>query len=71
MSNKTDVVFCHYQSQYQNSRFRVADATVQNLPMLVEQTHRSEPTSSSQSQHNYTVNQMIRNHSLNNIALIF
>jgi hypothetical protein len=46
-------------------------AAVQNLPTLVEQTHRSEPTSLSQSQHDHTVNQMIRNHSLDNIALIF
>ncbi len=39
--------------------------------MLVEQTHESEPASLSQSQCNYTVNQMIRNHSLDNITLIF
>ncbi len=45
--------------------------TVQNLPALIEWTHRSEPTSSPQSQNNYTVNQTVRNHSLNNIALIF
>jgi hypothetical protein len=42
-SNKTDVVSCHYQSEYQNSRSRVADAAVQNLPMLVEQTHSLNP----------------------------
>ncbi len=71
MSNKTDVVSCQYQSEYQNSRSRVTDTAVQNLSALIEQTHRSEPVSLSQSQHNYTVNQMIRNHSLDNIALIF
>jgi len=71
MSNKTDVVSCHYQSEYQNSRFRVADTAVQNLSALVKQTHRSELASLSQSQHDYTVNQMIRNHSLNDITLIF
>ena len=71
MSNKTDVVSCHYQSEYQNSRFRVAGATVQNLSALVEQTHRSEPTSSPQSQNYHTVNMTISNNSLDNIALIF
>ncbi len=71
MSNKTDVVSCHYQSEYWNSRFRVVNVTVQNLSTLIEQTHESETASLPQSQHNYTVNQMIRNHSLNNIALIF
>jgi len=45
--------------------------TVQNLLTLIEQTHKFEPASLSQSQHNHTVNQTIRNHSLNNIALIF
>jgi len=39
--------------------------------MLVGQTHESEPTSLPQSQNNHTVNQTVRNHSLNNIALIF
>jgi len=71
MSNKIDVVSCHYQSEYQNSRFRVTDTVVQNLSALIEQTHRSELASLSQSQHNHTVNQMIKNHSLDNIALIF
>jgi hypothetical protein len=52
-------------------RSRVVSAAVQNLSALVEQTHRSEPTSLSQSQNNHTVNQTIRNHSLDNIALIF
>ncbi len=57
--------------KYWNSRSRVASAAVWNLPMSVKQTHESEPASSSQSQHDHTVNQMIRNHSLDNIALIF
>ncbi len=71
MSNKTDIVSHHCQSEYQNLSFRVAVMAVQNLPALVEQTHRSEPASLSQSQNNYTVNQTVRNHSLDNIALIF
>ena len=71
MSNKTDVVSCHYQSKYWNLRSKVADTVVQNLSTSVKQTHRSEPASLSQSQHNYTVNQMIRNQSLNDITYIF
>ncbi len=71
MSNKTDVVSCHYQLKYWNLRSRVIDTVVQNLSTLVKQTHRSEPASLSQSQHDYTVNHTIRNHSLDNIALIF
>jgi hypothetical protein len=43
MSNKTDVVSHHCQSEYWNSSSRVANAAVQNLPALVEQTHESEP----------------------------
>ena len=71
MSNKTDVVSHHCQSKYQNSSSRVVSAAVRNLPALIEQTHGSEPTSLPQSQNNHTANQMIRNHSLDNIALIF
>ena len=71
MSNKTDAVTCHYQSKYWNSRSRVAGTAVQNLSTLIKQTHESEFASLSQSQHDYTVNQTIKNHSLNNIALIF
>ncbi len=71
MSNKINVVSCHYQSEYQNLRFRIAGAAVWNLSALVEWSHESEPISLSQSQHNYTVNQTIRNYSFNNIALIF
>ena len=71
MSNKTDAVSHHYQSEYRNLRSRVASAVIQNLPALVERTHGSEPTSLPQSQNDHTVNLMIRNHSLDNIALIF
>ena len=71
MSNKIDVVSCHCQSEYWNLSFRVADVTVRNFSVLIGQSHESEPMSLSQLQNNYTVNQMVRNHSLNNIALIF
>jgi len=71
MSNKTDVVSCHCQLKYQNLSSRVTDATVQNLSMLVEQTHRSESTNLPQSQNNHTVNQTVRNHSLDDITLVF
>jgi hypothetical protein len=70
-NKQQDWCCCHCQSEYWNSSSRVAGVTVQNLPALIEWTHRSEPTSSPQSQNNYTVNQTVRNHSLNNIALIF
>jgi hypothetical protein len=70
MSNKTDVVSCHYQSEYWNSRSRVADSSTK-FADVSRTNSQSEPTSLSQSQNNHTVNQMIRNHSLNNIALIF
>jgi len=71
MSNKTDIVSHYCQSEYQNSSSRVVNMTVQNLPVLKEQTHRFEPVSSSQSQHDHTVNQTVRNHSLDDITLIF
>ena len=71
MSNKTDVVSHHYQSEYQNARFKVADTVMQNLLTLIKWTCESESVRSSQLSDDYTISQMIKNHSLDNKALIF
>jgi hypothetical protein len=47
----------------------LSDST--EFPALIEQTHESELQVCHSHKHDYTVNQTIRNHSLNNIALIF
>jgi hypothetical protein len=69
MSNKTDVVSHHYQSEYQNARFKVADRM--HLLTLIKWTCESESVRSSQLSDDHTISQMIRNHSLDNKALIF